>query len=205
MEPEIIQQKALELFSKHGTQAVNMDCLARELTISKKTLYKHFESKEALVYSLLEQVIEEWGASLDTILQGKKDPVSRLLAFELLRYDYLQRFNPEFLVKKATNYDSILDLQDIIKEQVSSIYYCLLEDAKDKGYLIECLDIHTFIKTHEMTFELFVEKCLSNTAQSHESFKHLVMLHTAGIVNQRKIDVWPVVEELLGNRNLVFQ
>lgn len=45
---EIILKKACEAFIKLGFNGVNMDELARDLGISKKTIYEHFESKKGL-------------------------------------------------------------------------------------------------------------------------------------------------------------
>lgn len=46
---EIIFKKALELFTKHGFKSITMDDIAKELGISKKTIYQHFASKNKLV------------------------------------------------------------------------------------------------------------------------------------------------------------
>ena len=42
--------KANELFHKHGIKEVKMDDIATALGISKRTLYKHFDNKEELLY-----------------------------------------------------------------------------------------------------------------------------------------------------------
>ncbi len=42
--------KANELFHKHGIKEVKMDDIASSLGISKRTLYKHFDNKEDLLY-----------------------------------------------------------------------------------------------------------------------------------------------------------
>ncbi len=45
---------ALDLFSQYGMKGVSMNDIANHLKISKRTLYKHFESKEALLSDGLE-------------------------------------------------------------------------------------------------------------------------------------------------------
>lgn len=44
-----ILEKASELFMRLGFKSLTMDDIARELSISKKTLYQHFEDKNELV------------------------------------------------------------------------------------------------------------------------------------------------------------
>ena len=50
---ERIIAKAREQFFRYGVKSVTMDDIARELGISKKTIYQHFEDKDAIVYQLM--------------------------------------------------------------------------------------------------------------------------------------------------------
>ncbi len=56
MEEQIqeIVQKTAKLFHRYGIKSVSMDDVARELSISKKTLYKLFKDKEELVAKVLD-------------------------------------------------------------------------------------------------------------------------------------------------------
>jgi AcrR family transcriptional regulator len=49
---EIIE-KASEVFMRFGIRSVTMDDLAKELGVSKKTFYKYFEDKDALIRSII--------------------------------------------------------------------------------------------------------------------------------------------------------
>ncbi len=51
---ESILEKAVHLFMRYGVKSVSMDDLARELGISKKTLYQYFDTKETLLLRTLE-------------------------------------------------------------------------------------------------------------------------------------------------------
>ncbi|MCU0665295.1 MAG: TetR/AcrR family transcriptional regulator [Myxococcota bacterium] len=55
-EAQRIVDAALEKFRKHGIRRVSMDEIARELRVSKKTLYVHFSSKEQLVRGCAEAI-----------------------------------------------------------------------------------------------------------------------------------------------------
>ena len=45
---------AFEMFRKRGIRSVSMDDIAQEMAISKKTIYKWYENKDAIVFSALE-------------------------------------------------------------------------------------------------------------------------------------------------------
>lgn len=49
-----ILERASAVYMKYGIKSVTMDDLARELGISKKTIYKYFDDKSELVLSILE-------------------------------------------------------------------------------------------------------------------------------------------------------
>jgi TetR/AcrR family transcriptional regulator, cholesterol catabolism regulator len=50
---ERIIAKAREQFFRYGVKSVTMDDIAKELGISKKTIYQHFEDKDAIVHQLM--------------------------------------------------------------------------------------------------------------------------------------------------------
>jgi len=54
---EIINKSAM-IFLRHGIKSVTMDDLARELGMSKKTIYNHFKDKDELVKSIVSTLIE---------------------------------------------------------------------------------------------------------------------------------------------------
>jgi TetR/AcrR family transcriptional regulator, cholesterol catabolism regulator len=54
-----IIQKAHELFFRYGVKAVTMDDVARDLGISKKTIYQHFKDKDEVVVEVTVMQIEQ--------------------------------------------------------------------------------------------------------------------------------------------------
>jgi AcrR family transcriptional regulator len=69
---------ARERFMSEGIAGVSIDSLAKELTISKKTFYKFFESKEDLLGQIVERVMQEMDLGFQTILSGDDTFVRKL-------------------------------------------------------------------------------------------------------------------------------
>ena len=65
--PKQIIHAASELFFTHGYRRVTVDEIAAALGISKKTLYKHFASKEDLLLAVTETFYTEIQAGIDTL------------------------------------------------------------------------------------------------------------------------------------------
>ena len=55
---ENILEKADNLFHKYGVRSISMDDIARELGISKKTIYQYFKDKDDIVYQMTQRRIE---------------------------------------------------------------------------------------------------------------------------------------------------
>jgi AcrR family transcriptional regulator len=77
-----IVDSAFKKFSQHGFKKVTMDEIAAELGISKKTLYKHFESKEAILEEIVDQRLSRGKAAIGALLaeQGPVDERIRKVA-----------------------------------------------------------------------------------------------------------------------------
>src|SRR5260370_3700464 len=57
---ERIDQTAYELFSRHGIRAVGIDAVIAHSNVAKKTLYRHYHSKNDLVLAFLRRREELW-------------------------------------------------------------------------------------------------------------------------------------------------
>ena len=77
---ERILQTADRLFYLQGIRAIGVDTIAAEIGISKRTLYNHFPSKDALISAYLQRRFVEPRAS-------DKPPVEQILA----TFDSLER------------------------------------------------------------------------------------------------------------------
>ena len=71
MEDNEIKKKIIRgaenLFTKYGVRSISMDDIARHLSVSKKTLYQHFEDKEDIVTMAVQSHIERIMGEFDLI------------------------------------------------------------------------------------------------------------------------------------------
>ncbi len=76
--PGRIVRVAERIFLRSGFNRVLMDDLARELGMSKKTLYAHFASKEALLRAVLIQRVTETDEGMEAIIRAKESFPAKL-------------------------------------------------------------------------------------------------------------------------------
>ena len=55
---ERILETAQELFFKYGIRSISMDDIAKELSISKKTIYQYYKDKDEVVHMLMQKKME---------------------------------------------------------------------------------------------------------------------------------------------------
>jgi AcrR family transcriptional regulator len=79
---ERILDAAYELFSRNGVRAVGIDAIIDRAGVARMTLYRHFDSKDALVLAFLELREQRWTRDWleHEVEQRATDPGERLLA-----------------------------------------------------------------------------------------------------------------------------
>jgi AcrR family transcriptional regulator len=79
---ERILAAARELFYRHGIHAIGVDAIAEAAGTNKMTLYRHFDSKDALVVECLRRLTAEFDVSWDAIAAAHAgDSRAQLLAW----------------------------------------------------------------------------------------------------------------------------
>ncbi len=125
-----------ELFMTNGVKSMTMDDIARELTISKKTLYKYVKDKNDLVCKSMNLVMDKKECEFDDICKSTVNPIEELWLITLkaseqlksvhpsVMYD-IQRFHPEawgyFENHKNTHiYECVID--NLKRGQETGVY-----------------------------------------------------------------------------------
>ena len=65
-----------QVFRRIGVRAVSMDDLARELGVSKKTLYKYCKDKADLVLQVFDRMCNRQDARICALSEGAKTPLT---------------------------------------------------------------------------------------------------------------------------------
>ncbi|MBL3657948.1 TetR/AcrR family transcriptional regulator [Fulvivirga sediminis] len=93
---ERILREGTALFKKYGVRSVTMDDIARELSISKKTIYQFFKDKDEVVTlamkDFIEQEKEEYAALIDV-----KNAVEELALITKCILEDLDDINPSLI------------------------------------------------------------------------------------------------------------
>ena len=77
---ENLLQKSRELFMKFGIKNLTMDDIARELCMSKKTIYQSVDNKAELVERVIQNYLEEENVDLDKIYARADNAIDEIIA-----------------------------------------------------------------------------------------------------------------------------
>jgi len=95
---ERILSEAEQLFWRYGVRSVTMEDIARELGISKKTIYQHFSDKEDILYQVINQKIHADVSEIECSMQENDNPVEGLLMVLVLMEKSKAEVSPNLLV-----------------------------------------------------------------------------------------------------------
>ena len=93
---ELILEAADRLLARYGYRKMTIDDLAREAGIGKGTVYLHFRSKEDVVLSHMDRIVNRVMARLKEIAASDAPPATKLsemmVARVMIRFDSVQHF-----------------------------------------------------------------------------------------------------------------
>ncbi|MFV0290505.1 MAG: TetR/AcrR family transcriptional regulator [Mangrovibacterium sp.] len=90
-------KKALELFGQYGVKSVSMDDIARELAMSKKTLYNLVKDKNSLVLKVLDGMRSNFEESLKTLHNTDHNAIEQFFILGRNMNDVFGELKPAFI------------------------------------------------------------------------------------------------------------
>lgn len=173
-------------FTQLGSKHVTLDELAQSLGISKKTIYTFFKTKEDLVATSLESLLNEYKEEIDKITaDNSSDPILSVVLIYKRGFEYLKYFSPSFLFELEKYYPKASTLfNDFVAELSNSITYKLLKKAQDAGDIREEVNLELVVKIYFFRIDnlVFKENHLFEVYGKETSFKHLVIFNLKGII-----------------------
>lgn len=125
---EKILHTANELFLDYGFKSVTMDDIAKELGMSKKTIYTYYKTKSDLVYDCVMDTFAQISEGIDFICAIGKNPIEELFEIKYFVSNHLksEKSSPLFQLKKHYP-DFFLELQ---KKQFEIMKECVYKNLR---------------------------------------------------------------------------
>ena len=184
---ERILKIAGEKFLSQGFHKVSVDSLVAELRTSKSSIYKYFESKEALVATLVEQVNSIINRQLAQIVDHPETGFEdKLLQITRFTSKLMRLVSKQFLEDLRIHTPDIwADYQQKRKERIQNYYRRLFRQGLDEGLIRSDIDLDLITMAYLQLTELTVkEERLSELPYSGEEiYEHISVLFLEGALN----------------------
>jgi TetR/AcrR family transcriptional regulator, cholesterol catabolism regulator len=123
-----IMHKAETMFKRLGIKSVSMDDIARELGISKKTLYQYFENKEDLLLQAIQSHIDDEKNGLCEMQNISTDAVGEMMLIAKHAIEEFRELSPSIIFDLQKYYPQAWAL--IEKQQNEHIYGVMLQNLQ---------------------------------------------------------------------------
>jgi AcrR family transcriptional regulator len=114
---ERIIKSALHLFWRYGIKSVTMDDIAKDLGISKRTIYQHYADKEAILAIVIKEEIETQKCVMKKLDENASNPIDQVISATGQLRETLNNINPTFLYDLKKYYPGAWELFQTYKHE----------------------------------------------------------------------------------------
>lgn len=134
---DLILDAAERLLTRYGYSRMTMDDVAREVGVAKGTLYLHFPSKEEVVLSRIDRLVDRLADELRAIAAAEGDPAERLrdmlVTRVLYRFDAARGYAESIDEMLASIRSGLLARRERHFRIEARVFAALLEEGKRSG------------------------------------------------------------------------
>lgn len=178
-----------------------MDDVARELGMSKKTLYQYVQDKNELVNKIIDHEVAKKENMINNPELKEMNAIEATFHFTGLINETLKEYSPaiEFDLKKYYP-DLYKKVNDIKKEKIQYVVINNIKKGKEEGLFRQDIDEEVIAKVH-------VTRIMANASEelvtleeysSAKFMKEMLVYHIRGIATEKGIQV---LDDLLKNLN----
>lgn len=125
-----ITAKAKDLFMRYGIKSVSMDDLARDLGISKKTLYQYVDNKADLIEQIFEAHLAQEKLQLQEYKETSSNAIDEILKIARHMIRELRTFSVTVIYDLQKYYRSTWKLLHNVHEQY---FFHIIKDNLERG------------------------------------------------------------------------
>lgn len=190
---EIIHERIYKLFQKYGIKSVTMDDIAKELGISKKTLYQHFTDKRDLIIKIVDYKIKASSDHNEKLEKSKLNAVEELLFVYQFLNKILKDHNPSMMYDLRKYYPDVFE--KLHTDRRDLIYGAMLHNLKKgqkEGLYRKDFSCDIIAKLHVFRVENMVDSDMFTQTdfESENVFRELFLYHLRGIASEKGIKIF---------------
>lgn len=137
---KIILDASEKLLFRYGYKNLNLNDVAKEINISKTTLYKTFDSKYVVASRVIERLLENAELAMSELIQAELPLPEKLKqGIEIISKIYT-KMDREFLYDLENSLPELWEKIDVARKEKESLITALLSKEQSKGVVRADID-----------------------------------------------------------------
>lgn len=189
MEIDILE-KAKEMFLNYGFKNATMDDIASEMGISKKTLYKYYDNKIALVEATVEKLHQSCLCVINRIIEENYNPIEENLKIKEMFREMFKNLGGSPLFQLQKYYPKIYE--KVMQVEMKTFSECIknnIERGIEEGYYLKNTNV-------DLCAEFYLAIIFSIHRQEKPQSEVLELEYQALVYHTRAIATLKGLEEL---------
>lgn len=182
-----ILKVAIREFTTIGVKSVKMDDIARNLKISKRTLYEIYENKEALLMECVVRRLQLFEAKMERFnVRGDKQVTEILLEFYRLQMEELRDMNPLYF-EDLHKYPRVTAYLDQTQREHNVRSKAFFSRGVEEGYFRGDFNYELISRLGSSMMQNVMEYKLYNLYSLQDIFRNVIMLFIRGLCTAKGI------------------
>jgi AcrR family transcriptional regulator len=174
-------------FMKYGIKSVTMDDISKNLSISKKTLYKHFKDKNDIVETIMKLDIEMEKSLMEQTCSVSGNAIEETYAFSAIVTEKLKDLNTSVIYDLEKYHPKTWKL--FVNHKRGYVYECIkynLERGLEEGLYRKNLNPEIVAKLYSEKIDMLFDKDLFPNEKFGftEVYSEMMKYHLKGIVSK---------------------
>jgi TetR/AcrR family transcriptional regulator, cholesterol catabolism regulator len=185
---DAILAKSKELFFRLGVKSVTMDDLAREMGVSKKTIYQYVSNKSELVEKVMKKHVEEEKDSMCQLISNSGNAIDQTLSIIKNVLAHMKNIHPSSIYDIQKYYPKTWKVflefkNDFILKTIEQN----LQKGVDEGLYRKDLNTNVIARLYINTIEYIVNPAFFPSIQYNFSVIYLeyIRYHIRGVVSEK--------------------
>lgn len=178
--------KSAELFARYGIKSMTMDEVARQLGISKKTLYQYVSNKKELVKKCIQEQIDSEECMANEFLGQGGNAIDDLMAMTKLVSTQMKEMHPSVIFDlKKYHFDAYQKLTQHKDEFIYNHIKCNIQEGMKSGLYRDNINPEILARLYISMVNVIMDPSQSELSgySNADIYNEMIRYHIRGIAS----------------------
>lgn len=194
---QLFLEKVTRLFFMYGAKSLTMDDIARKFSMSKKTLYQYYKTKEDIINEVLNYLLDRILEKLNAEMQKGGTAVSLLVYSTDNMSDFIIEHRNVFVMQMIKYYPELLREHQLkIFERVVVFLEVNIRQGREEGHYRENFDEDVYVRLFmQLFFSVDDSPLFENAADSTVLCGNIIDFYLNSILTEKGREILKELKE----------